>query len=99
MAQDDAKSQSTKTWFDMGAFPFDGRATTYGYLVDKTLCFTLFGTGSFKTMLNKKFYDEHPTLHHYPKYPTHIQPIQVGNNQLMTVREAIKFLVLGGSYI
>ena len=41
-SQDDAKSQLTRTWFDMGIFPFDGRATTYGYLVDKTPCYTLF---------------------------------------------------------
>ena len=28
-SQDDAKSQPTKTWFDVGIFPFDGRSTTY----------------------------------------------------------------------
>ena len=52
-SQDDAKSQATKTWFDMGIFPVDGRASTYGYLVDKTHCYTLFDTGASKAMLNK----------------------------------------------
>ena len=47
-SQDDAKTQATKTWFDMGIFPVDGRASTYGYLVDKTPCFTLFDTGASK---------------------------------------------------
>ena len=42
--QDDAKVQATKTWFDMGIFQVDGRASTCGYLVDKTPCYTLFGT-------------------------------------------------------
>ena len=44
-SQNNAKSWSTKTWFDVGVFPFDGRETTYGYLVDKTSCYTLFDTG------------------------------------------------------
>ena len=83
------KKQSTKTWFDMGLFPFDGRSTTYGYLVDKTPCYTFLE-------LNKKFYDEHPILHHYPKYPINVQPIQVTNDQLMTVKEAIKFFISFG---
>ena len=39
-SQDDAKSLLTKIWFDMSIFPFDGRATTYGYLLDKTPCYT-----------------------------------------------------------
>ena len=30
-SQDDAKSQSTKTWFDVSIIPFGGRATTHGY--------------------------------------------------------------------
>ena len=50
---DEAKSHSTKTWFDVGIFPFDGRETTYGYLVDKTLCYTLFHTGASKAILNR----------------------------------------------
>ena len=77
----------------MGIFPVDGRASTYGYLVDKTPCYTLFDTGASKAMLNKKFYDEHPILHQYPKYPINVQPIQVANDQLMTVKEAIKYLI------
>ena len=82
----------------MGISPFDGRATTYGYLVDKTPCYTLFDTGASKAMLNKKFYDEHPILHQCPKYPIHVQPIQVANDQLMTVKEAIKFLISFGGH-
>ena len=39
-SQDDAKTQATKTWFDKGIFTVDSRASTYGYLVDKTPCFT-----------------------------------------------------------
>ena len=42
----------------MGIFSVYGRASTYGYLVDKTACYTLFDTGASKAMLNKKFYDE-----------------------------------------
>ena len=49
-------------------------------------------------MLNKKFYDEHPILHHYPTYPVNVQPIQVANDQLMTVKEAIKFLITFGGH-
>ena len=78
-SKDDAKSQLTKTWFDMGIFPFEGRKTTYGYLIDKTLCYTLFDTGAPKAMLNKKFYDEHLKLHHFPKYPINVQPMQMTN--------------------
>ena len=66
---DDVKSQSTKTWFHVGTFPFDGRAPTNGYLVDKTPCYTLLDTGTSKAMLSKRFYDEHHILHQYPKYP------------------------------
>ena len=87
----DAKEQATKTWFDMGIFPVDGRASTYGYLVDKTLCYALFDTGTSKAMLNKKFYDKHSILHHYSKHPINAQPLQVANDQLMSVKEAIKF--------
>ena len=47
-SQDDAKAQATKTWFDMGIFPVDGRASTYGYLVDKTPCYTLYDTSASK---------------------------------------------------
>ena len=77
----------------MGIFPFDSRATTYGYLVDKTPCYTLFDTGASKAMLNKRFYDEHPILHQYPIYPINVQPIKVTNDRLMTVKEAMKFLI------
>ena len=49
-------------------------------------------------MLNKKFYDEHPILHHYSKYPLNVQPIQVTNDQLMTVKEAIQFLISFGGH-
>ena len=34
-SQDDENSQATKTWFDMGIFPVDGRASAYGYLVNE----------------------------------------------------------------
>ena len=95
----DAKSQSAKTLCGMGIFPFDGRATTYRYLVDKIICYTLLDTGASKAMLNKKFYDEHPILHQYPKYPINVHPIQVTNDQLMTVKEAIKFLISSGGHI
>ena len=97
--QDDAKSQSAKTWFDMGIFPFDGRATTYGYFVDKTPHYTMFHTGASKAMLTKKFYDKHPIFHHYPKYPINVQPIQVANNHFMTVKEAIFFYLFWRPYI
>ena len=73
----------------MGIFPFDGTATTYGCLVDKTPCYTSLYTGATKAMLNKKSYDEHPILHQFPKYPINVQPIQVANDQHMTVKEAI----------
>ena len=50
----------------MGIFPFDGRVSTNGYLVDKTPCFTLFDRGASKTMLNRRFYNEYPILYQYP---------------------------------
>ena len=89
--------QATKTWFDMGIFPVDGRASAHGYLVDKTLCYALFDTGASKAMLNKKFYDEHPILP-YPKYPINVQPIQVANDKSLTVKKAIKFLISFGGH-
>ena len=89
-SQEDAKVQATKTWFDMGVFPVDGRASTYGYLVDKTPSYTLFDTGASKAMLNQKFY-EHPIFHQYPKYSINVQPIQIANDEFMTVKEAINF--------
>ena len=45
-----------------------------------------------------KFYDEHPILHHNPKYPIHVQPIQVANDQLMPAKEAIQFLISFGGH-
>ena len=82
----------------MDIFLFDGRASTYGKCLDKTPCYTLFDRGSSKAMLNKKFYDEHPILHHHPKYPLNVQPIQVANDQLLTVKEALKFFISFGSH-
>ena len=49
-------------------------------------------------MLNKMFYGEHPILRQYPKYPINVHPIQVANDQLMTVKEAIKFLIPFGGH-
>ena len=49
-------------------------------------------------MLNKKFYDEHPMFHHYPKYPINVKPIEVAKDQLMTVKEAIKFFISFGGH-
>ena len=95
-SQDDAKAQATRIWFDMGIFLVDGRASTFGYSVDKTPCYTLFDACASKAMLNNQFYDEHPIFHHYPKYPINVQPIQVANDMLMTVKEAIKFLISFG---
>ena len=97
-SQEDAKAQATKTWFDISIFPVDGRASTHGYLVDKTPHFTLFDTGASEGMLNMKFYDEHPILHHYPKYPINVQSLQVANDQLMPVKEAIKCLISFGGH-
>ena len=84
-SQDDAKFQPIKTWFDVGIFPFDDRATTNEYLIDSTPCYTLFEKGASKAMLNEKFYFEHPILHQYPKYPMNGQPIQAARDQPMTV--------------
>ena len=97
-SKEDAKTQATKPWFDMGIFPVHDRAFTYGYLIDKISCYTLFGTGASKAMLNMKFYDEHPILQHYSKYPINVQPIQVANDQHMTVKEAINFLISFGGH-
>ena len=85
------KLNHPKHGFDMGIIPFDVRATTYGYLVDKTPCYSLFDTGASKAMLKKKFYYEHPILHQYPKYPINAQPIHVANDQLMTVKRLSNF--------
>ena len=79
--------------FDVGIFLFDGRATTNGYLIDKTHNYTLFATGASEANLNKKIFDEDPILHQYPKYQINVQPTQVANDQPMTVKEVIKFLI------
>ena len=61
------------------------------------LFYPLFATGASKAMLNRKFYDELPILYQYPEYPVYLQPIQVANDQLMTVKEAlIYFISFGG---
>ena len=91
-SQKHAKSQSTKTWFDIGIFPSDGRLTTYEYLVDQTPYYTLSDTSASTAMLNKKFCDEHAILPQYPKYPINVKPTQFANDQLFTARETIKFL-------
>ena len=44
-------------------------------------------------MLNNKFYDKHPILHPFSKYPVNVQSVQIANDQLMTVMEANKFLI------
>ena len=93
-SQDDTKSQSTKTWFDMDIFPFDGRAITYAYLVVKTPCYPMFDMGASKAMLNKKFYDEHSIVHHYTNYTINVQSIKVASDQLITVKEAKIFLFI-----
>ena len=49
-------------------------------------------------MLNTKFYNAHPILHQYTKYPINIQPIKVANDEFMTVKEAIKFLISFGGH-
>ena len=49
-------------------------------------------------MLNKKFYAEHPILYKYPIYPINVLSIQVANDQLMTVKEAIKLLISFGGH-
>ena len=89
-SQDDAKCQSTETWFDLGTFPFDGIAISNGYVVDKLPCYTLFNTS--KALLNRKFYNEHPILHQHPRYSINKQPIQVANDQIMTVKNIFDFL-------
>ena len=44
-------------------------------------------------------YETHPILHQYPKYLVNVQPIQAANDQLMTVKDAIKFLISFGGHI
>ena len=90
-SQDHVKSQATKTWYVVGIFAYDVRATTNGNMVDRVPSYTLFDIGTYKAMLNKKSYDEHPILHQYPKYTINIQPFQVANDQLLTVKEASNF--------
>ena len=91
---DDAETKATKTWLDVGIFPFDGRSATNGCSVYKTLCHILLS----KAILNSRFYGEHPILHQCPKYPINTQPIQVANDQLKTVKQAIKYYISFGSH-
>ena len=58
----------------------------------------LFDTVASKAVLNKKFYYEYPMLHQSPKYPINVQPMQVANDQHITVKEVVKFLISFGSH-
>ena len=44
-------------------------------------------------MLNKKFYDEHPIFHHYPKYLINVQPIQAANRPAYDCQGGYKFFL------
>ena len=45
-------------------------------------------------MLNRTFYDEYPTICQYLRYQIIIQPIQLANGQCMTVKEALKVMMI-----
>ena len=65
-------------------------------LVERTLFYTVFYPGASKTVVHRKFYNKHPTLHQNPKFLLKVWPIQVVNDQVMTVKETVTFLLSFG---
>ena len=64
----------------------------------KTPCHIMFDSDASEAMLNRRFNDKHPILHQYPKYPINTQPIQVANDQCMTVKEAVNYTISFGGH-
>ena len=86
------KHDST-SWFAKPIIPVNARIMNVGGLIDGTPCRTLWDSGATKSMMNKTFYKQHPILHKYPIFKIKAQKIRVANDQVMIVREAIKFVI------
>ena len=58
--------EGNNMWFKLGKFPINLHGETEGELMDGNdiKVTTLMDTGCSKPILNKKFYDKHPYLHH-----------------------------------
>ena len=95
-SEEDAMSTSVQdSWFTQGKIPINMNSETTGYLLDKTpiRVKTLMDSGASKPMISKKFYDEHPFLHRYPKYPVKPRGIKVANNDIMKVNECVHIMI------
>ena len=82
-------------WFKQGKFPINLHGETEGELMDGNgiKVTTLMDTGCSKPILNKKFYDKHPYLHQFPRYPLQAIGVVVANDGVIKVNEAIQFMV------
>ena len=82
-------------WFKQGKFPINLHGETESELMDGNgiKVTTLMDTGCSKPILNKKFYDKHPYLHQFPRYPLQAIGVVVANDGVMKVTEAIQFMV------
>ena len=75
------------------SFPITGQAFTSGKLLDDTGCQILSDTGTTKSYMSKAFYLKCKCLHALPKFASHIQRIQVGNEQYVGVLFVIPVII------
>ena len=87
--------EGNNMWFKQGKFPINLHGETEGELMDGNgiKVTTLMDTGCSKPILNKKFYDKHPYLHQFPRYPLQAIGVVVANDGVIKVNEAIQFMV------
>ena len=87
--------EGNNMWFKQGRFPINLHGETESELMDGSgiKVTTLMDTGCSKPVLNKKFYDKHPYLHHFPHYPLQAIGVIVTNDGVIKVTEAIQFMV------
>ena len=87
--------EGNNMWFKQGKFPINLHGETEGELMDGNgiKVTTLMDTGCSKPILNKKFYDKHPYLHQFPRYPLQAIGVVVANDGVIKVTEAIQFMV------
>ena len=87
--------EGRKMWFREGRFPMSVQGEAIGHLLDGTAIRvnTLIDSGCSKPLLNKKFYGKHKFLHMYPKFSIKPRGIKLANDEVVTVDEAVKFVM------
>ena len=94
----DKESPSVHTptsWFPRGYFNMNRHGVTMGKLANgsQIKVYTLLDSGATKPMLNKRFYEQTPFLHSYPRYNIKPRSIKVVDNNYINVSECIKFVI------